>query len=107
MKPLLTLLCLLCAVGTPRESRAAAPAQPNIVFIPYFAYDLKTDLGEKSNIATANPGQSQAAHHQMMERLKAVGGYFPSPNPQADAKIKKYDPRNPAGQGSFGPGAPE
>jgi arylsulfatase A-like enzyme len=69
----------------------------------YFAYDLNTDLGEKNNIATANPGQSQATYHRMMERLKAVGGYFPKPNPNVDPKIKKYDPHNPADQGSFGP----
>jgi arylsulfatase A-like enzyme len=73
----------------------------------YFAYDLKADLGEKTNIATANLGQSQATYRTMMERLKAVGGYFPKANPKADPKIKKFDPHNPADQGSFGPGDQE
>jgi arylsulfatase A-like enzyme len=73
----------------------------------YFAYDLKTDLGERNNIATANPGPSRATYHRMMERLKAVGGYFPKANPKADPKTKKYDPHNPADQGSFSPGNQE
>lgn len=43
----------------------------------------------------------------MMDNLKAVGGYFPIPNPKADRTIKKYDPSNLAEQGSFGPGDQE
>jgi hypothetical protein len=35
----------------------------------------------------------------MMERLKAVGAYFPKPNPTADPKAKRYDPHNLADQG--------
>jgi arylsulfatase A-like enzyme len=72
-----------------------------------FVFDLKTDLGERNNIATANPGQSQATRQNMMERLKAVGAYFPKPNPKAGNKIRKYDPHNPSDQGSFGPGDQE
>ena len=72
-----------------------------------FVFDLKTDLGEQNNIATANPGQSQAMRQNMMEHLKAVGACFPKPNPKADPKIRKYDPHNPADQGSFGPGDQE
>jgi arylsulfatase A-like enzyme len=72
-----------------------------------FVFDLKTDLGEQNNIATANPGQSQAMRQNMMEHLKAVGACFPKPNPKADPKIRKYDPHNPADQGAFGPGDQE
>lgn len=43
----------------------------------------------------------------MMDNLKAVGAYFPIPNPKADRTIKKYDPSNLAEQGSFGPGDQE
>jgi len=59
-----------------------------------FTYDLKTDLGEKNNLAKANPEQSALLSRQMMERLKAVGAYFPKPNPSADPKAKRYDPSN-------------
>ena len=38
----------------------------------------------------------------MMERLKAVGGYFPKPNPKADPKAKRYDPNNLSDQGEGG-----
>ena len=67
-----------------------------------FAYDLKTDLGEKINIATANPERSAQMYQQMMERLKAVGGYFPKPNPNADPKTKRYDPNDLSDQGEGG-----
>jgi len=59
-----------------------------------FIYDLKTDLGEKNNLAKANPDQSALMHRQMMERLKVAGAYFPKPNPAADPKVKRYDPNN-------------
>ena len=72
-----------------------------------FYYDLKADLGEQRNIATANLEASRKLHQKMMDHLKAVGGYFPKPNPKADPTIKKYDPYNPADQGSFGPGDQE
>ena len=72
-----------------------------------FYYDLKADLGEQRNIATANLEASRKLHQQMMDHLKAVGGYFPKSNPKADPTIKKYDPHNPAEQGSFGPGDQE
>lgn len=72
-----------------------------------FVFDLKTDLGEQKNVATANPDQLQAMRQNMMEQLKAVGAYFPKPNPKADPKIRKYDPHNPSDQGSFGSGDQE
>jgi len=64
-----------------------------------FAYDLKTDLGEKTNLARVNPERSAQLYRQMMERLKAVGGYFPKINPKADPKVKRYDPSNLADKG--------
>ncbi|MFZ5833025.1 MAG: sulfatase [Planctomycetota bacterium] len=69
-----------------------------------FFYDLNTDLGEQSNIATGRPEASRSLHRKMMDHLKAAGAYFPKPNANADPTIKKYDPANPADQGSFGPG---
>ncbi|MEO6754096.1 MAG: sulfatase-like hydrolase/transferase, partial [Chthoniobacteraceae bacterium] len=60
----------------------------------HFSYNLKTDLGEKTNIAKSNPEQAFKMYDQMMERIKSVGGYFPKPNPKADPKAKKYDPSN-------------
>ncbi|MGE0760138.1 MAG: sulfatase [Pirellulaceae bacterium] len=72
-----------------------------------FYYDLKADLGEQSNIATANPELSRSLRQKMMDHLKAVGGYFPKPNPKADSTMKKYDPHNTADQGSVGPGDQE
>lgn len=72
-----------------------------------FYYDLQADLGEQSNIATRSPELSRSLRQKMLDHLKAVGGYFPKPNPKADPQIKKYDPHNPADQGSFGPGDQE
>ena len=41
-------------------------------------------------------------YKQMMEHLKAVGGYFPKPNPNADPHAKVYDPSNLSDQGEGG-----
>ncbi|NJM54816.1 MAG: sulfatase-like hydrolase/transferase [Verrucomicrobiae bacterium] len=71
-----------------------------------FRYDLQGDLGEKNNIAAANPEESAQMFSQMMSRLKSVDAYFPKPNPKADPKMKKYDPNNLADQGDFGPADP-
>ncbi|MCA9190160.1 MAG: sulfatase [Planctomycetales bacterium] len=70
-----------------------------------FYYDLNSDLGEQSNIATGHPDASHALFQTMMDHLTAAGAYFPKPNPNADPEIQKYDPSNLADQGSFGPGA--
>lgn len=67
-----------------------------------FSYNLSTDLGEKTNLAKTNPEQSTKMYDQMMERLKAVGGYFPKPNPNADPKAKRYDPSNLLDKGEGG-----
>jgi arylsulfatase A-like enzyme len=70
----------------------------------HFYFDLRSDLGEQNNMASAYPELSQGLHQKMMDHLKAVGGCFPKPNPNADPNIRKYDPANTADQGSFGPG---
>jgi arylsulfatase A-like enzyme len=57
-----------------------------------FTYNLKSDLGEKNNLAKSIPEQSGQMYQQMMDRLKSVGGYFPKPNPNADPNAKRYDP---------------
>ena len=67
-----------------------------------FLYNLTSDLGERSNLAKAKPEVAARMQQDMMTRLKAVGGYFPKPNPNADPKAKRYDPNNLADQGEDG-----
>jgi len=67
-----------------------------------FLYDLRSDLGERSNIAKQKPEVAGQMHQEMMGRLKAVGGYFPKTNPNADPKAYRYDPNNLADQGEGG-----
>jgi arylsulfatase A len=67
-----------------------------------FVYDLGRDLGEKQNIAAANPDRTALMQRQLMDGLKAAGAYFPKPNPNADPKAKRYDPANLADQGEAG-----
>ena len=67
-----------------------------------FVYDLRRDLGEKTNLAAANPALAGKMEQQLMNGLKAVGAYFPKPNPNADPKAKPYDPANLADQGESG-----
>jgi len=59
-----------------------------------FVYDLRRDLGEKNNIATADPDRTGQLQQQLMDGLKAAGAYFPKPNPNADPRAKRYDPAN-------------
>lgn len=59
-----------------------------------FLYDLKTDLGEKKNIAAAQPERAAEMAKQLMNQIKTVGGYFPKPNPNAAPRTKIYDPNN-------------
>lgn len=67
-----------------------------------FGYDLTTDLGEQKNIVQANRERSEGMYQLLIERLKAVGGYFPKPNSNVDPKAKRYDPSNLADQGERG-----
>jgi arylsulfatase A-like enzyme len=67
-----------------------------------FLYNLTSDLGERSNLAKAKPEVAAKMQQDMMDRLKAVGGYFPKPNPKADPKAKRYDPNNLSDQGEGG-----
>ncbi len=67
-----------------------------------FVYDLGRDLGEKNNLAAADPERTGNLQQQLMVGLKAVGAYFPKPNPNADPKAKRYDPANLADQGEGG-----
>lgn len=59
-----------------------------------FLYNLQDDLGERSNLAPAQPDKAAHMAQQLMNQIKAVGGYFPKPNPNADPKAKRYDPNN-------------
>ncbi len=67
-----------------------------------FLYDLRRDLGEKTNLAAASPERTGQLQRQLMEGLKAAGAYFPKPNPSGDPKAKRYDPANLADQGEGG-----
>lgn len=67
-----------------------------------FVYDLRRDLGEKNNIAAANPARTAELQLQLVNGLKAVGAYFPKPNPSADPQATRYDPANLADQGASG-----
>ncbi len=67
-----------------------------------FVYDLRRDLGEKHNLAVADPERAARLQQQLMSGLKAVGAWFPKPNPNADPKAKRYDPANLADQGEGG-----
>jgi len=59
-----------------------------------FLYNLKDDLGEKTNLATAQPERAAQMAKQLINQIKAVGGYFPKPNPNADPNAVIYDPSN-------------
>lgn len=67
-----------------------------------FVYDLRGDLGEKNNVATANPPRTAQLQQQLMDGLKAAGAYFPKLNTNANPKAKRYDPSNLADQGEGG-----
>ena len=62
-----------------------------------FVYDPARDLGEKTNVAAANPTRTAQLQQQLMDGLKVAGAYFPKPN--ADPKAQRYDPANLADQG--------
>jgi arylsulfatase A-like enzyme len=68
----------------------------------FFLYNLASDLGERSNLAKAQPEVAAQMQQDMMTRLKAVGAYFPKPNSNADPNAKRYDPNNLADQGEGG-----
>lgn len=59
-----------------------------------FLYNLKDDLGEKCNVASAQPERAAQMAKQLMNQVKAVGGYFPKPNPNGDPKTKRYYPND-------------
>ncbi|MEZ5301442.1 MAG: sulfatase-like hydrolase/transferase [Verrucomicrobiales bacterium] len=74
MKPLLALFCIFCALAPLRDSRAAVPAKPNIVFIliddmPWYGTSVRMDAD--------NPG-SAMAYLEMphVEKLAAEGMIF-------------------------------
>jgi hypothetical protein len=64
-----------------------------------FLYNLKHDLGKKTNLATAQPERAAQMAQQLMNQIKAVGGYLPKPNLNADPQVKVYDPSNLSDQG--------
>jgi arylsulfatase A len=67
-----------------------------------FLYNLNEDLGEETNLAATQPERSTQMARQLMNQIKAVGGYFPKPNPNADANAAIYNPNNLSDQGDGG-----
>ncbi len=59
-----------------------------------FLYDMKIDLGEKTNIAAQHREQTELLYQTMMTKFDQVGAYFPKPNPDVPPSKISYDPRN-------------
>ncbi|MFA6271374.1 MAG: sulfatase, partial [Candidatus Paceibacterota bacterium] len=51
-------------------------------------FNLRDDIGEKNNLATANPEKTKALHDKLTAWRKDVRAVMPLPNPD-------YDPANP------------
>ena len=65
-----------------------------------FIYNLNDDMKEQNNLFSAQPERASLMAKQLMDEIKAVGGYFPKPNPNADPNGKRYDPGNLSDQGN-------
>lgn len=60
-----------------------------------YVCNLADDLGESRNLAQADPDLTARMHQDMMEKFKAVGGYFPKPNPNVNPNAPRYNPDAP------------
>lgn len=52
-------------------------------------YNLRTDLGERTNLAGQYPEKATGLRHQLDEYLKNVGAIIPVKNPQYNANLEK------------------
>ncbi len=52
-------------------------------------YNLKSDLGEKNDLATTQPAKTTELRHQLDEYLKKVGAKVAVPDPQYNADLEK------------------
>ena len=59
-----------------------------------FLYDMKIDIGEKTNIAAQHREQTELLYQTMMTKFDQVGAYFPKTNPDVPPSKISYDPRN-------------
>ena len=57
--------------------------------------NLAEDLGENRNLASSQPQLTHQLYEQMMQRLQAVGAYFPKPNPNVQSTAYRYNPNDP------------
>ena len=60
----------------------------------YYLFDLAKDLGERNNIAPADPEKAGLMFKQLMDGLHSANAFFPKPNPNANPNAKVYDPDN-------------
>ena len=65
-----------------------------------FIYNLNDDMKEQNNLFSAQPEKASQMAKQLMDEIKAVGGYFPKPNPSVDPNVPfTYNPNNLSDQG--------
>jgi arylsulfatase A-like enzyme len=56
-------------------------------------YNLKDDLGETKNLATAMPDKVKELNALIAQHLKEIGALVPAKNPRFDAKAKPPAPQ--------------
>ena len=75
--------------GTWRTAPGSAIRAGDWKLIEYFEdghlelYNLSDDLGEKHNLAAANPAKTEELHTQLVAWRKQIGAPLPTPNPLA------------------------
>jgi len=60
-------------------------------------FNLRTDIGEKNNLAASNPDKVKALHEKLIAWRKSVNAVMPLPNPNYDpahpiTKVKNNEP---------------
>jgi hypothetical protein len=52
-------------------------------------YNLKTDLGETTDLAAVEPAKTKELHEKLFSYLNDVDARFPKPDPQYDAQKER------------------
>jgi len=63
-------------------------------------YNLRNDIGEKNNLAAANPGKVKELHAKLVAWRKDVGALMPKPNPEWDPVTKTCPNATPGKKGN-------